>query len=268
MKLVSVEQLISQSSHNEKIGRQPMQNNDKKVIHVLGLPVHPMTYNQMLMKIEAWIHAKDQAHQICTINPEFIMTAQTDPIFKALLLRSDYNVADGVGLLWAAKRLGHALPARVTGSDGVPIIAERAAQAGWRLFFLGAADGVAQAAADILTARYSGLQMAGVYAGSPHPEDEDDLVARVNASRADILFVAYGAPAQDKWIARNLPRLNVSLAMGVGGSFDFIAGIVPRAPVWMQRAGLEWLFRLIRQPWRAKRMLKLPRFVWAVLRQR
>ncbi len=238
-----------------------------KSISILGLPVHPVTYDGLLAQIGRWVASKDRAHHICTINPEFMMVAQTDPIFKAVLLRSDLNVADGVGLLWAAKRLGHPLPGRVTGSDGVPIIAEHAAQAGWRLFFLGAADGVAQAAAGVLMARHPNLQMAGVYSGSPRPEDEDALVARVNDSRADILFVAYGAPGQDKWIARNLPRLNVSLAMGVGGSFDFIAGIVPRAPGWMQRAGLEWLYRLIRQPWRAKRMLRLPRFVWAVLRQ-
>lgn len=263
MKTVTVEQVLSHSLPTPRFIERELGGE----VSILGLPVHRMTYNKLLTEIRTWIAIKDRAHQICTINPEFIMTAQTDTIFKALLLRSDFNVADGVGLLWAAKRLGRPLPARVTGSDGVPIIAERAAKEGWRLFFLGAAEGVAQAAADILTAKYPALQMAGVYSGSPRPEDEDDIVARINASNADILFVAYGAPAQDKWIARNLPRLKVSMAMGIGGSFDFIAGIVPRAPVWMQRAGLEWLFRLIRQPWRAKRMLKLPRFVWAVLRQ-
>lgn len=266
MKTVTVDDVVSASAQQRGLGM--MSDQTKPVVNILGLPVHPMTYDRLFDQIGVWIRAKDRAHQICTINPEFIMTAQTDAVFKAVLLRSDYNVADGVGLLWAAKHLGHPLPARVTGSDGVPLIAERAAQLGWRLFFLGAAEGVAQKAADILTQRYPALQIAGVYSGSPRPEDEDDLVARINASRADILFVAYGAPAQDKWIARNLPRLQVSVAMGVGGSFDFIAGIVPRAPVWMQRAGLEWLFRLIRQPWRAKRMMKLPRFVWAVLRQR
>jgi N-acetylglucosaminyldiphosphoundecaprenol N-acetyl-beta-D-mannosaminyltransferase len=130
---------------------------------------------------------------------------------------------------------------------------------------LGAAPGIAQKAADVLRARYPGVQIVGVYAGSPAPSDEDALVERVNASGADILFVAYGAPVQDKWIARNLPRLRVKMAMGVGGSFDFVAGIIPRAPLWMRQAGLEWLYRLYLQPWRARRMLRLPRFVWAVL---
>jgi N-acetylglucosaminyldiphosphoundecaprenol N-acetyl-beta-D-mannosaminyltransferase len=105
----------------------------------------------------------------------------------------------------------------------------------------------------------------GVYSGSPAPEEEETIVERVNASGAEILFVAYGAPEQDKWIARNMPRLHVKMAMGVGGTFDFIAGIIPRAPLWMQRMGLEWLYRLYLQPWRIRRMMRLPRFVIAVL---
>src|SRR5262249_33983910 len=97
------------------------------------------------------------------------------------------------------------------------------------------------------------------------PEEEDALVERVNSSSADILFVAYGAPEQDKWIARNLPRLQVKMAMGIGGSFDFIAGVVPRGAAWIRRMGIEWLFRLYLQPWRIGRMMRLPRFVLAVL---
>ncbi|MBN1967050.1 MAG: WecB/TagA/CpsF family glycosyltransferase, partial [Anaerolineae bacterium] len=136
---------------------------------------------------------------------------------------------------------------------------------GWRLFLLGAAPGVAERTAAVLECDYPGLQIAGTYAGSPAPQEEEAIIERVNASGADILFVAYGAPRQDDWIARNRERLNVRVAMGVGGSFDFIAGVVPRAPRWMQQIGLEWLFRLIRQPWRWRRMLRLPRFIWAVL---
>jgi N-acetylglucosaminyldiphosphoundecaprenol N-acetyl-beta-D-mannosaminyltransferase len=147
----------------------------------------------------------------------------------------------------------------------VPIIAERAAQKSWRLFFLGAAPGVAEKAADVLRRKYPGLQIVGTYSGSPAPDEEDSIVERVNASGADILFVAYGAPEQDKWIARNLPRLRVKMAMGVGGAFDFIAGIIPRAPLWMQRIGLEWLYRLYLQPRRIGRMMRLPLFALNVL---
>jgi N-acetylglucosaminyldiphosphoundecaprenol N-acetyl-beta-D-mannosaminyltransferase len=236
-------------------------------IRILGLPVDAITYGEWLSLIAQWVSEPDahQPHHVCTINPEFIMIAQDDLNFRHILSRADLCVPDGVGLLWAAKHLGTPLPQRVTGSDGVPIIAERAAQEGWRLFFLGAAPGVADTAADVLRAKHPGLQIVGTYSGSPAPEEEDALVERVNASRADILFVAYGAPEQDKWIARNLPRLRVHMAMGVGGSLDFVAGVVPRAPQWMQRLGLEWLFRLYLQPWRLRRMLRLPRFVLAVL---
>jgi N-acetylglucosaminyldiphosphoundecaprenol N-acetyl-beta-D-mannosaminyltransferase len=234
-------------------------------LHILGLPVNAITYDQWLDLISVWVSGGERVHQVCTINPEFIMIAHGDPNFRNILRRADLCVPDGIGLLWAARHLGRPLPQRVTGSDGLPIIAERAAREGWRLYFLGAAPGVAEQAAEILRVRHPDLQIAGTYSGSPAPEEEDEIVQRVNASGADILFVAYGAPRQDKWIARNTPRLRVKMAMGVGGTFDFIAGTIPRAPAWMQRLGLEWLFRLYLQPWRIKRMSRLPRFVLAVL---
>jgi N-acetylglucosaminyldiphosphoundecaprenol N-acetyl-beta-D-mannosaminyltransferase len=235
-------------------------------ISILGLPVSPITYDVWLNLIDEWVSEEPRSlHHVCTINPEFIMIARQDINFANILRRASLTVPDGIGLLWAAKRLKKPLPQRVTGSDGVPIIAERAAKEGWKLFLLGAGEGVAQKTADILQKRYPGLQIVGVYAGSPRPDAEAEIVQMVNASGADILFVAYGAPEQDKWIARNSPRLKVAMAMGVGGSFDFIAGVVPRAPAIMQRFGLEWLHRLMIQPWRIKRMMRLPRFVWAVL---
>lgn len=234
-------------------------------IQILGLPVDAITYEQWLDLIHQWITSADRVHHVCTTNPEFMMVAQNDVNFRNILHRADLCVPDGVGLLWAAKRQGTPLPERVTGSDGVPIIAERAAQMGWKLFFLGAGEGIAEQAANILREKYPDLQIVGTYSGSPAPEDEDAIVDIVNASDADILFVAYGAPEQDKWIARNSPRLKVSMAMGVGGAFDFIAGVVPRAPLWMRNLGIEWLYRLYLQPWRIKRMMRLPRFVLKVL---
>jgi N-acetylglucosaminyldiphosphoundecaprenol N-acetyl-beta-D-mannosaminyltransferase len=233
----------------------PAQTAFARRIHFLSLPVDAITYDEWLRLIEQWIDTPlsegewpgMRARHVCTINPEFMMIAQADVNFFNILSRADLCVPDGVGLLWAARHLGHLLPERVTGSDGVPRIAERAAQKDWRLFFLGAAPGVADKAAEVLRSRYPDLKIVGTYSGSPAPEDEDAIVERVNAASADILFVAYGAPEQDKWIARNLPRLYVTMAMGVGGAFDFVAGVVPRAPLWMH-AGEEWLFRLYLQP--------------------
>jgi N-acetylglucosaminyldiphosphoundecaprenol N-acetyl-beta-D-mannosaminyltransferase len=245
--------------------RWPADSPTDRRLHVLGIPIDGATFDSLLKLIAEWITAGDRLHQICTVSPEFVMIAQDDPDFMQVLRAADLCVADGVGLLFAARYLGHPLPERVTGSDGVPLIAERAAREGWKLFLLGAGPGVAEQAAARLVERYPGLQIAGTYAGHPSPDEEEAIAERVNASGADILLVAYGAPRQDLWIARNRARLKVRVAMGVGGTFDFIAGVVPRAPRWMRRVALEWLYRLYRQPHRWRRMLRLPRFVWAVL---
>jgi N-acetylglucosaminyldiphosphoundecaprenol N-acetyl-beta-D-mannosaminyltransferase len=222
-------------------------------VTILGVPVHAVTMAETLDWIAVAV-AERQPRQICTANPEFVMLARRDAVFRAVLQRADLVLPDGVGLLWAARRLGGHLPERVAGSDLIDRLAERAAQQGWRCFYLGAAEGVAARTAEILQARYPGLVVAGTYAGRPHPADDEALAARVQAARPDVLLVAYGAPQQDLWIARNRERLGVPVSMGVGGSFDFVAGVARRAPVWLQRLGLEWLHRLWRQPWRARRI--------------
>jgi len=238
---------------------------DRDRVTILGVPVDKLTYPMLLDHIAAWIDARDGLHHLCTVNPEFVMIAQRDVNFFNILNRADLCLPDGVGLVYAARYLGERIPARVTGSDGVPAIAERAAHAGWRIYMLGAWEGVAERAAAVLRADYPGVNIVGTYSGSPRPEDEDAIVERVNAAQPDILLVAYGAPVQDKWIARNAPRLNASVAMGVGGTFDYLAGDVPLAPDWIRRVGFEWLFRLVRQPWRARRQLRLPAFVLSVI---
>lgn len=237
----------------------------KDRVHILGLPVDNISYVQWMNLIDKWVKTGTRTHHVCTTNPEFMMMAQHDPNFRHILKRADLCVPDGSGLLWAAKLMKSPLKERVTGSDGVPRIAKEAAKRDWKLFFLGAAEGIAEEAAQILMAENLGLQVVGTYSGSPSAEEEEDLVNRVNASGADILLVAYGAPEQDKWIARNMPRLNVKMAMGVGGTFDFIVGRIARAPQWMQDYHLEWLFRLYKEPWRIWRIMRLPRFVFAVI---
>jgi len=235
---------------------------------LLGVRVHAVTLAQTLDWIEAVVAAR-APRQLCTANPEFLVAAQADVEFREVLNRADLVIPDGIGVVWAARWLGQRLPERVAGADLVVKIAERGAARGWRIFFLGAAEGVAQRAAGTLQARYPGFIIAGTYAGSPRPEDEAEIVARVTAARPDILFVAYGHPKQDKWIARNRGRLGVPLSLGVGGAFDFIAGVVPRAPQWVQRLHLEWLYRLWRQPWRASRIFDaVVRFPLAVLLRR
>lgn len=236
-----------------------------KTILILGIPVHAVTMDETLARIEGYMDAP-RVHQIATVNPEFVMTAQSDAAFRHTLLTADLCLPDGIGLLYAARRLGQTLPERVPGSELVYRLAERAAEKGWSLFLLGAGPGVAEEAAQLLRQRYPSLRIAGTYAGTPAVEENDDIVRRINDSGATLLFVAYGAPKQDKWVECNRTNLTtVRVAMGVGGSLDFITGRAVRAPQWAQDAGLEWLYRLYKEPWRWRRMLALPRFAWRVM---
>jgi N-acetylglucosaminyldiphosphoundecaprenol N-acetyl-beta-D-mannosaminyltransferase len=237
-------------------------------IQLLDIPVHPVTMAQTLSKIEGFA-AVPGLKQVATVNPEFVMAAQKDADFMAVLRQAALCIPDGVGLLWAARIMGQRLPERVAGSELVYHLAGLAAENGWRLFLLGAGPGVAEAAAAVFQERFPALTIVGTYAGSPDPAENESIVELINDSTADLLFVAYGAPKQDKWIARNRERLTtVRVALGVGGSLDFISGRSVRAPRWLQRLGLEWLYRLVREPWRWRRMLALPHFALRVVAAR
>jgi len=245
-----------------------------QILNILGVEIDRVDFALTLDLIDAWVMQRRAActvlppcRQICTVNPEFIVDAQRDPNFAAVLARADLCVPDGAGVLWAARRVGLPLRERVTGSDGIYRICERAATRGWRVFLLGAAPGVAERTAAVLTGRYPGLMVAGCYAGSPADDEWLAIRARLDAAAPDILFVAYGHPRQDFWIDRHRAQLPTAVAIGVGGAFDFVAGVAQRAPLWMQRFNLEWLHRLITQPWRWRRMLKLPVFVALTLLQ-
>ena len=236
-------------------------------LQMLAVPVHCVSMADTLDLIAGYL-AEPRLHQICTVNPEFIMRAQEDEAFRQTLQSADLCIPDGAGLLFAARWLGQPLAERVAGADLVYRLAELAARQGWRLFLLGAAPGVAEAAAIRLQTLYPGLIIAGTYAGSPALAENAEIVARVNTVSAEILYVAYGAPRQDLWIARNRQALtSVRVAIGVGGALDFLTGRAVRAPLWLQHLHLEWLHRLWREPWRWRRMLALPRFAWAIIRQ-
>jgi N-acetylglucosaminyldiphosphoundecaprenol N-acetyl-beta-D-mannosaminyltransferase len=233
-------------------------------LFVLGVRIDAVTFEQVIARIEEFI-ADGRSHQIVTVNPEFVMAAQSDAEFRAIINSSALALPDGVGVWWASRHLGRSVPERIPGVDLVDRLAALSSECGYRLFFLGAMPGVADRAVEILRERYPGLAVAGIYSGSPRAEEETAIIERICATRPDVLFVAYGAPAQDRWIARHMDRLGVPVCIGVGGSFDYIAGVHPRAPRWMRQLGLEWLHRLVTQPWRWRRMLALPRFAWQVL---
>jgi N-acetylglucosaminyldiphosphoundecaprenol N-acetyl-beta-D-mannosaminyltransferase len=205
------------------------------------------------------------SHLVATVNPEFVMRAQHDVEFARVLGTADLCLPDGMGVVWAVRRQGCALSGPVTGVDLVEPLAAMCARRGFRLFLLGAFPGVAAELAATLRSKYEGLQVAA-HAGSPEPPYDDETVHRIHDHKAQVLLIAYGAPAQELWFDRLKERIEVSVAIGVGGAFDYLTDRVPRAPGWMRRAGLEWLARLARQPWRARRMAVLPLYALKVLR--
>jgi N-acetylglucosaminyldiphosphoundecaprenol N-acetyl-beta-D-mannosaminyltransferase len=237
-------------------------------IRILGVAIDDLTEDEVLARVVDFI-AAGGPHQIATVNPEFVMEARHNAAFRATLAAADLATPDGIGLLLVARWRGTPLRGRVTGVELTGRIAAEGARRGWSLFLLGAAPGVAERAAAVLQARSPGLCVAGCYAGSPRAEDEPHIRELIVAARPDVLLVAYGHPAQDLWIARNQPHIRVPVAIGVGGVFDYLAGVMPRAPGWMRRLGLEWLYRLISQPRRWRRILTaVPLFLWAALRER
>jgi N-acetylglucosaminyldiphosphoundecaprenol N-acetyl-beta-D-mannosaminyltransferase len=218
---------------------------------------------QILRRLDA-----DERTFVITANPEFVMLARRDDAVAQLAREAQLVVADGSGVVAASRLLGDPLP-RVPGRLLVDALVPHLAQRRSPIFFLGAAPGVAERAAAELRRRARGLVVAGVHAGSAEPEDDAVSVARIRDSGARVLFVAYGMPKQERWIARNLAVLPaVRLAIGVGGVFDQLAGVQKVPPAIFHAVGLEWLWRLVREPRRWRRQRVLPVFALLVLRRR
>jgi N-acetylglucosaminyldiphosphoundecaprenol N-acetyl-beta-D-mannosaminyltransferase len=249
---------------NRRLGSQSCISPPNVGCVIFQVPVHDVTFEETVTHVCQWIN-QNKIAQIATVNPEFLVRSREEMQFRAALQQAALCIPDGIGVLWAAKRMGKQLRERVAGSDLVPRLSEESAKRGWRVFFLGAAPGVAEETARILIERYPALIVAGCFAGSPAREEEDAIVSRIRETQADLIYVAYGAPKQDLWLMRNLKRTGAKVGIGVGGSFDFIVGVQKRAPKWMQRIGLEWFYRLVREPWRWRRQLALPKFVWLIL---
>lgn len=238
---------------------------------ILGIPVDDVTIAEVVEQVRSWTRERDgSVHQIVTVNPEFIIAARRNPGFRDVLERADLATADGIGVILAASMLGTPLRARVTGIDLVEALAA-SEDPTLRLFLLGAGPGIAERAGTALEVNYPGCVIAGTWSGSPRREDADEALARIKQAGATVVLVAYGAPEQDFWIDRyrsNLAGCGIVMAVGVGGTLDYLAGEVPRAPELIRRLGFEWLYRLIKQPWRWRRQLVLPLFAALVLRER
>ena len=233
-------------------------------VNILGVYVDMVNITQAADKIMEFLDS-DGLHKVYTPNSEIIMAAYKDSDFKELLNGADLLTADGRGVVYASRILKKPISERAAGYDIACEVLERIKDTEHSVYLFGGKPGVAEAAEENLKKRYPGIKVAGRHDGYFKPEDETGIVEDINNSGADLLFVCLGAPKQEQWIARNENALNVRAAMGIGGSLDVFAGTALRAPKFFCDHGLEWFYRLMKQPSRAGRMLALPKFAATVL---
>lgn len=224
---------------------------------IAGVFVDTLTEDDVIERVTSFVKS-GECHQIITANPLMIMAAEKDSALRAAFDEADLVIPDSVGVLWAARLKGH-LMRKMSGIDLMEKLCEQAAVKGWRVYFLGAGPGVAEDASRRLLERHQNLKIAGVHHGY-FSSSEEELIHAITASKPDLLFVGLSTPFQDGWIHKNLARLGAKVVMGVGGSFDVLSGRLFRAPKWMRATGLEWLFRLLQEPRRFFRMVRLPFF--------
>lgn len=235
-----------------------MLNTSRKSVAVLGVPFDNVSMDEAVSFIDDKI-AEGGFHQIATANVDFLIHAIREKELQDILCSCDLVVPDGMPIVWAARMMGTRLKERVCGVDLVPRLAELAVRRGYGIYLLGACERSSAMAAAVLKERYPGLRIVGRYSPPLQPLEEmdhEDILGRIERAGPDILLVAMGNPKQERWLAMHRDRLRVPVCIGVGGSLDFLAGKVARAPRWMQARGLEWLHRTLQEPGRlAKRYL-------------
>lgn len=235
--------------------------------NILGCEVDLVSMEQAVAAIEQMVES-GRPHQVVTLNAELIYQAREDDQLQSLINQADLVTPDGIGVVWAAGRLGYSPAGRVTGIDLLEQLAARTAGRGWKIYLLGSAPGVAEQAGRNLQERYPGLQVAGTHHGYFKPAEVDAILAEIKGLAPDLLCVALGAPGQEIWINRYKNQLGVPVCIGIGGSLDVIGGFKERAPRIFIKLNLEWLYRLAAEPSRLKRQMVLPRFAAQVIREK
>ena len=232
-------------------------------INILGVKVDPVTMSQAVSRVQDYMDARQNV-LIATANAEMIMRATHDKELQDILNDAALVVPDGAGTVWAAHHMGHDMPERVAGFDLAQELMRIAPHKKWRIFFFGSAPGVAEKAKTKAEALYPGIEIVGVRNGYFSAADEPEIIEEIKAAKPDLLLAALGVPKQEKWLYQHKAELGVPVSIGVGGTLDVMAGVMKRAPLWMQKAKLEWLFRGMLQPKRAGRLMALPKFVLKV----
>lgn len=244
----------------------------KESIRIMGVRIDKVTLDLAIEKVHSYLQG-NKTNVIYTPNTEIVMAANKDKELKNLLNQGNLVIPDGIGLIYASKIKKRELPERVTGFDLSVKMLKLASKEGYSIFLLGGKEGVAKEAEEKISERFPKIKIAGSHHGyfkgahigfSGH-EEEKKVIEEINNSNADILFVGFGAPRQEKWIHSNKDKLKCKVIIGNGGTIDILAGRVKRAPLIYQRLGLEWLYRLVKEPWRIKRQIVLPKFMLKVL---
>lgn len=232
-------------------------------VEVLGVKIDDFSMQETVERIQDAVEKKEQTW-VVTANPELIFAAGSDARLNQLINRAQLITPDGIGVVWAAQRLGHPVPERVTGIDLLEALFPVAGEKQWRVFFLGSQPGTAELAAQKVEEKHPGLVWQAQH-GYFQSEEQVEMLERIRKFKPDLLLVGLGAPRQEFWIASH-PEL-ATVSIGVGGSFDALAGLNKRAPQWIQDIRLEWFYRLVKQPQRWRRQMVLPKFAWRVLKQ-
>lgn len=238
----------------------------REKINILGINIDKVDLVEAVKLVTDFIESRQYGKLVVTPNPEMVMKARSDPELKQILNRADVKVADGIGLVLAARILQKPLHCRVPGYELMQELLKKAAANNYSVYFLGAEPGIAGKAAARIKQKYPRIDISGCHHGFlKADEEQQQVVFAINKLQPELLFVGMGVPLQEKFLDRHLPHLKVNVAMTVGGSFDVIAGNKKRAPDWMQRCYLEWFYRLLQDPSRWRRTLILPFFVFNVL---
>ncbi|WP_042350941.1 WecB/TagA/CpsF family glycosyltransferase [Bacillus massiliigorillae] len=230
-----------------------------------GVDVSPLSYDEILVDIEQRMQA-DQKSTIIAVNPEKVMAAEQNEQLRELINNSTYGIPDGVGILLASKLKKGTITSRVTGVDMMDRLLEFAAKKGYRVFLYGAKEEVVSQAKAKIEEKYPEIIISGYENG--YVQDPKQVVNKINEAKADLLFVAMGSPKQELWIREHMDSVSAKVFQGVGGSFDVFAGHVKRAPAFYRNLGLEWFYRLMKEPKRLKRQLALPKFLLKVMRSK
>lgn len=230
--------------------------------NILGVDVSPLSYEDLKKNIEKDIENNKKSF-IVAINPEKILKARKDEKLKKLLNNATYEIPDGIGVIYASKLRKGNIKTRITGIDSMEMLCKLSEEKKYKIFMYGAKEETIKKAKENLEIKFPNIQIVGTING--YEKDNDKIISSINKSKADIVFVALGSPKQEYWITENMYKVSAKIFQGVGGSFDVFSGNIKRAPKWMQKIGLEWLYRLLKEPKRIFRQIKLVKFLWLAL---